>query len=120
MAHESCAFIYSSKASAHLKPIMSLLDVTKEEVRISAEDEDIFQFAFRGAIRRPEFAGRYDIYLFSRQQAERLKLMLEASGLHDVSLSREQGVGVAKQPPKQGRRASPVSDDDEEDEGGET
>lgn len=116
MAHESCAFIYSSKASAHLKPIMSLLDVTKEEVRISAEDEDIFQFAFRGAIRRPEFDGRYDVYLFSKQQAERLKAMLEGSGLHDVSLTHEGDVGVAKKPPKKGRRARAVSADEDEDE----
>lgn len=115
MALQSCAFIYSSKASAHLKPILSLLRLTQEEVRQSAEDEDIFQFVFRGAIRRPEFDGRYPIYLFSKQQADRLKSMLHASGLDDVSLEFEGAAGVSQQPPQQGRRPILVSNEQDDD-----
>lgn len=113
MDFTACAYIYSSKAAAHLMPLLDLLGLSKEDVRISAEDEDIFQFVFRGAIRKPDYAGDYDIYLFSRQQAERLHSLLDGAGLTNVALCHEQDALVSREPPK-GRR-KPVDAGDAED-----
>ncbi len=112
MGFTSCAYIYSSKAAAHLKPLLDLLKLSKEDVRIAAEDEDIFQFVFRGAIRRPDYAGDYDIYLFSRQQAERLHGLLVGAGLTNVALCHEQDALVSAEPPK--GRMKPVREGDGE------
>lgn len=89
----SCAFLYSSKATPEDAALVEALGLTECQIREAREDEDIFQFAFRGAIRRPEYGGDYDVYLFSEAQAERLMGLLQDSGLEDVSLVKEDVTG---------------------------
>jgi hypothetical protein len=78
---ESCAFIYSSKPLEGDGPLRSLFGITNEQILAARETEDIFQFVFRGAIRRPEFDGAYRIYLYTRRQAEALKARIDATGI---------------------------------------
>lgn len=78
---ESCAFIYSSKPLDGDAPVRSLFGITDEQILSARETEDIFQFVFRGAIRRPDYDGAYRIYLHTRRQAETLKARIEASGI---------------------------------------
>ena len=95
----SCAILYSSKATPEDAALVEALGLTDSQIREAREDEDIFQFVYRGAIRRPEYGGAYDIYLFSEVQAERLRQMLLSSGLDDVSVVRECIVGAPFSPP---------------------
>lgn len=85
----SCAFIYSAKATREDDVLIRVMGMTREQIRAAREDEDIFQFSYRGAIRRPEYGGAYDVFLFSRQQAERLRTSLLESGLSDVTILKE-------------------------------
>lgn len=78
---ESCAFIYSSKPLDGDGPLRSLFEITDEEILGARETEDIFQFVFRGAIRRPEYDGAYRIYVHTRRQAEALKARIEKTGI---------------------------------------
>jgi len=78
---ESCAFIYSSKPLDGDAPLRSSFEITHEEILTARETEDIFQFVFRGAIRRPEYDGAYSIYLHTRRQAETLKSRIEETGI---------------------------------------
>lgn len=78
---ESCAFIYSSKPLEGDGPLRSLFGITDEQILGARETEDIFQFVFRGAIRRPEYDGAYRIYLHTRRQAEALKDRIDATGI---------------------------------------
>lgn len=101
----STAYIYSSKATPQDIGLLEAIGLTADQIRTAREDEDIFQFVFRGSIRRPEFGGRYDIWLFSQQQAGRLATMLREAGLAKVSLHKaDAGVSAqAPQRPKKGR-----------------
>lgn len=92
--HESCLFIYSSKAHPDDVNLHDLVTISKDDVRRAREDEDILQFAWRGAIRSPDFDGRYDIYLYSRDQAERLGDALRASGFDGVMLQGVPDAGI--------------------------
>lgn len=84
--HTSCMFIYSSKAQAGDGPVMELLGLERDDIRRAREYEDIRQFCMRGAIRRPEFAGDYDVYLYDQAQAEDLAAYLRQIGIVDVEL----------------------------------
>lgn len=96
--HASCADIYSAKPVPGDDLLIERFGLTRDDIRAAREDEDIFQFVYRGAIRRPDYGGPYDIFLFSRQQAERLKVALEASGLTNVGLNREVVEGISAGP----------------------
>lgn len=85
-AMASCAFIYSAGPTPNDVPLRELFGITDEEIRIARQDEDIMQFVMRGAIRNPDYAGQYDIYLYSRAQAERLRDQLNAAQLGAVSV----------------------------------
>lgn len=100
----SCALIYSSKALDGDKPAKALFDITDEEIFRAREEEDILQFVMRGAIRRRDFDGDYDIYLYSKRQAELVAAKLYASGIgQSIDLVPEPGAGImdaASQPMK--------------------
>ena len=81
-----CAFIYSSGPTTDDEPLMETFDITGDEVRIAREDEDVVQFAMRGAIRNPGYEGTYDIYLYTEEQADRLAKKLTDSGMGCVVL----------------------------------
>lgn len=84
--HHSCMFIYSSKAQAGDGPIMDLLGLDRQDVRRAREFEDVRQFAMRGAIRRPDFDGDYNVYLYDQAQAEDLASYLRGIGITDVEV----------------------------------
>ena len=76
-----CAFIYSSQAVPADRPLQETFGISKDEIRAAREDEDILQFAMRGAIRNKDFDGEYDIYLYSQRQAEGLADLLREHGV---------------------------------------
>lgn len=76
-----CAFIYSSGPTPEDWPLMEMFDITEEGVRRAREDEDILQFAMRGAIRNAKFEGDFDAYVYTEAQAETLAAQLSASGV---------------------------------------
>lgn len=78
-AMQSCACIYSAKPTKADRAILDLFPITADEIRAAREDEDILQYVMRGAIRRPDFAGEYHVYLYNRSQAERLQAQLQNS-----------------------------------------
>ena len=90
----SCAMIYSSKAVQGDEPIIAMFDIGKKEVQASREDEDIFQFVCRGAIRDPNYGGQYDAYVYSRSQAERLATKLTDAGYYDVTCTGIASAGI--------------------------
>lgn len=57
----SCAFIYSSKPLPGDATVKYLFGLTDDEILRAREDEDILQFVMRGAIRKRDFDGNYDI-----------------------------------------------------------
>ena len=81
-----CAFIYSAGPTPDDAPLKALFGITDEQIQIARQDEDVLQFVMRGAVRRPDYAGPYDIYLYSRSQAERLEAQLVGSGVGTVEL----------------------------------
>lgn len=107
--HASCVFIYSSKAQPHDMRFHGdePFSFSVDDVRRAREDEDILQFAWRGAIRNPDYSGPYDVYLYSRDQAERLERSLRRAGLLAVTLSsvREAGIMDVARPKNVGVRA---------------
>ncbi len=89
-----CAFIYSSKALPGDEPLYDLFDLTRADVQRAREEEDILQFVMRGAVRKPNFGGDYDIYVYSRLQAERVAEKLTASGVGTVELIALNDAGI--------------------------
>jgi hypothetical protein len=83
--HTACAMIYSGKAQVSDEPLFDMLGVDRDDVQAAREDEDVYQFALRGAIRNPDYAGGYDIYVYDDRQAERLQARLIEQGYVDVS-----------------------------------
>ncbi|TXN40613.1 hypothetical protein FV232_05535 [Methylobacterium sp. WL30] len=84
--HTGCAIIYSAKAQSADEPILELLGLSREDIQASREDEDVYQFVMRGAIRNHDFDGRYDIYVYDRSQANHLQERLSEQGFADVEL----------------------------------
>lgn len=89
----SCAFIYSARPTPNDAPIKELFAITDDEIRVARQDEDVIQFAMRGAIRNADYSGDYDIYLYSRAQADRLRGQLAASAVGAVELHPVDGAG---------------------------
>lgn len=95
----SCALIYSSKALPGDRPAQALFGITDADILRAREEEDILQFVMRGAIRRPDFGDDYDIYLYSKRQAELVAQKLVASGIgKSVGLVPEPGAGIMDAP----------------------
>ena len=92
--HTACAMIYSAKAQAGDTPILDALDLDRNDIQSAREDEDVFQFALRGAIRDADYDGAYDIYLYDQDQAERLRDRMAAQGYADITLSPVAAAGI--------------------------
>ncbi|QGY01860.1 hypothetical protein MMSR116_08185 [Methylobacterium mesophilicum SR1.6/6] len=93
--HESCAFIYSAKATRADAAIIDALQLDPDDIRAAREDEDILQFVTRGAIRHPAYAGGYDIHVYDDGQAKRLRDRLTAAGYDDVTVAPIVEAGIA-------------------------
>ncbi len=108
----SCAFIYSSKARPEDAILLSAFGLTRDEVERAREQEDIWQFVMRGAIRMAEFDGTYTVYLYDLWQAEVLARMLGETGISaDVTLEPMKKAGILnvqrpKPGPKPGTKAA--------------
>ena len=90
----SCAMIYSAKATPQDRALQDLTGLSSGAIRTAREDEDIYQFVCRGAIRDLEFGGVYNVHLYSRTQAERLATRLRSGGYTDVSLTGVPEAGI--------------------------
>lgn len=91
---QHCAIIFSGKATKADRGMMNVFGLTDEDIERAREDELIRQFAMRGAIRDLTFDGSYDIYVYEKVQAERLKghfedllfVKVEMVGVDDAGL----------------------------------
>lgn len=92
--HTSSLLIYSAKAQAGDAPIMDLLGLDRNDVRRAREFEDVRQFCMRGAIRRPDFDGEYDVFLYDQAQAEDLAEYLLKIGIVDVEVGPVEGLDI--------------------------
>ena len=81
--HTVCALIYSNKARPEDAILLKAFGLTRDEVERAREQEDIWQFVMRGAIRMAEFDGVYTVYLYDLWQAETLARMLREEGITD-------------------------------------
>jgi hypothetical protein len=111
---QSCAFFYSSKALPQDETLKTVFELTAEDILAAREDEDIFQFVMRGAVRDPSYGGNYDIYLYSVDQAERLRDTLVQNGFADVEVVAIDDSGIMNLRRVDGRRLLPVSRVDQE------
>jgi len=75
----SCAFIFSSKPTPNDESLKTLTGITDAQIERAREEEDVLQFVMRGAIRDRDFGGDYDIYLYTKKQADDLAAKLNAS-----------------------------------------
>lgn len=91
---DSCAIFYSSKAQLSDAASLEVLGIDNIDVRRAREEEDMYQFVLRGAIRDPAYSGAYDVHVYSRDQAEALASRLRNSGIANVALVGVSEVGV--------------------------
>lgn len=103
-----CAIIFSGKATNADRGMMEVFGLTKDDIERAREDELIRQFTMRGAIRNLTFEGSYDIYVYEKVQAERLK-----SHFEDLKLTRAEMVGVDEAGLMKVRRKSEGPTEDE-------
>lgn len=99
---KACALIYSSGRTDDDAPLQAVFGLTDDDIRIAREDEDTLQFVMRGAIRNPEYDKAYDIYLYTKEQAERLAAKLIASEVGVVELVPVIDAGIMDAPPMPG------------------
>jgi hypothetical protein len=111
--HIRCAFFYSNKAQTGDDAVIETLGLSRDDVRRAREDEDVVQFAFRGALRDGGFAGTYEIHLYSEDQAERLRDYLISNKItDDVRLVGVEEAGIMEvERPKPNTRSKPVEVD---------
>ncbi|WP_312733658.1 DEAD/DEAH box helicase family protein [Brevundimonas sp.] len=83
---QHCAIIFSGKATKADKGMMAAFGLDKDDIERAREDELIRQFVMRGAIRNPIFDGAYDVYVYEKVQAERLKSHFGELGFDSVEL----------------------------------
>lgn len=95
---KACALIYSSGRTDDDAPLQAVFGFTDDDIRDAREDEDVLQFVMRGAVRKPEYDGAYDIYLYSKEQAERLGAKLTASVVGTVELVPVGEAGIMDEP----------------------
>jgi hypothetical protein len=107
----SCAIIYSSKAQDADSAILEVFGLTRDQIARAREIEDIQQFVMRGAIRCPEFEGRYDIYVYDLRQAEAVQDFLINGGIVNVNLHGIEEAGLMNfERPKSGPKATQLDD----------
>jgi hypothetical protein len=94
ICHTSCLYIYSAKPQMDDAPIIDLLGLDRDVIRRAREFEDIRQFVMRGAIRRPDYAGAYDIYLYDFAQAHDLEAYLHGIRIADVEVVPVEEAGI--------------------------
>ncbi len=82
----SCALFYGAGATPGDTILLRDFGFSNETIRRAREDEDVFQFVMRGAVRNGDDTGLYDVYLYSRRQAETLRDRLEGAGFGDIEL----------------------------------
>ena len=90
----SCAFIFSSKATPNDESLKTLTGITDAQIERAREEEDVLQFVMRGAIRKRDFGGDYDIYLYTKKQADDLATKLNASQVGIVTVLPVTGAGI--------------------------
>lgn len=91
---ESCAFIYSSKATPNDESLKALTGITNAQIERAREEEDVLQFVMRGAVRRRDFGGVYNVYLYTKKQADDLATKLNASQVGTVTVLPIAGAGI--------------------------
>lgn len=99
---KACALIYSSGRTDDDAPLQAVFNLTDDDIRVAREDEDVLQFVMRGGIRNPEYDKAYDIYLYAKEQAERLAAKLVASEVGKVELVPIVEAGIMDLPPLPG------------------
>ena len=104
---QSCAFIYSSKPLPSDGPLRNLFKMTEADILAAREDEDIHQFIMRGAIRNEGYGGDYDVYLYSRRQAEALAAKLGAGFAKPIQVMPLDGAGIMADTLKKSAPQSP-------------
>ena len=109
----SCAFFYSSKAVPQDETLKTVFQLTADHILDAREGEDVFQFVMRGAVRDPAYGGNYDIYVYSLDQAERLRDILFTNGFADVAVIGIPQAGIMDLERKDGRRTPPMSASDQ-------
>jgi hypothetical protein len=93
--HVSCGVFYSNKAQAADDAVLDVFELDADRIRRAREYEDLIQFVMRGAIRRPEFDGDYDVFVYDLEQARVVEDYLRRRGVtDDVTLIPEQEVGI--------------------------
>jgi hypothetical protein len=93
--HTACMFIFSSKVQSEDDAILEVLGLDPDDIRRAREDEDLIQFVHRGILRNGDFGGTYDIHLYSRDQAERLRdYLVENEITDDVRLIGVDSAGI--------------------------
>jgi hypothetical protein len=94
-SYARCAIFYSNKAQNGDRSIMEALGVDRDAIQRSREDEDIIQFIFRGRLRDNDFAGSYDIHVYSEDQAQMLaNYLAENDVTHDISITPVEAAGI--------------------------
>lgn len=93
---QHCAIIFSGKATKADKGMMAVFGLDKDHIERAREDELIRQFVMRGAIRNPAFDGAYEIYVYEKIQAERLKGHFEELLFANVELVPVTEAGLMK------------------------
>lgn len=83
---KACALIYSSGRTDDDAPLQAVFGFTDDDIRNAREDEDVLQFVMRGTIRKPDYDGPYDIYLYAKEQAMRLAEKLAAADVGTVEI----------------------------------
>jgi hypothetical protein len=91
---DSCAIFYSSKPLIEDDTLKTVFELTDDDILVAREVEDIFQFVFRGALRNRDYAGAYDIYVYSLDQAERLQALMAENGLIDIDVMAMPDAGI--------------------------
>jgi hypothetical protein len=103
----SCAIIYSSQPVPSDQPIKDFLGISDKEILASREEEDILQFAMRGAIRNKDYDGTYDVYLYSKRQAEMLAEQFRENGIgRSIDLVAVHKAGIMELARKQSANSS--------------
>jgi len=93
---QHCAIIFSGKATNADKGMMEVFGLGKEDIERAREDELIGQFAMRGAIRNLEFDGAYEIYVYEKVQADRLKAHFDKLLFINLELAPVDEAGLMK------------------------
>lgn len=93
---QHCAIIFSGKATKADRGMMKVFGLSDEHIERAREDELIRQFAMRGALRDLSFDLGYDVYVYEKVQAERLKAHFEKLLFTTVEMVGVEEAGLMK------------------------